>query len=144
MEDILKTTLLEYDKSTFLVDLVRHDRWGLYVEIQQTINLIDRRPTVQKIQINPTVIDDIIEVLTQYKEALPKTIKPTNQYFSKERIDEIIKRYLKGNVEIKHLADQFDCSEQIIEQILNNNNKIAIVNDKTDTGKRFRYRKKKG
>jgi len=143
MEEILKTTLLEYDKSTFLIDLVRHNSGGLYVEIQQTINLIDNRPNVQKIKINPSVIDDIIEVLTQYKEALPKTIKPDNRYFSKERIEEIIKRYLKGSVEIKHLADQFNCSEQIIEQILNNNN-IADVNEKPGKVKRFRYRKKKG
>ena len=36
--------------------------------------------------------------------------------------------YLKGGVEIKHLAMQFDCSETIIEQILHNKG-IEIVNN---------------
>jgi hypothetical protein len=37
MKTILETTQLEFDKSTFLIDLVEHGNGQLYVEIVQTI-----------------------------------------------------------------------------------------------------------
>jgi hypothetical protein len=38
MKEILETTQLQFDKSAFLIDLVKHDSGSLYVEIAQTIN----------------------------------------------------------------------------------------------------------
>jgi len=142
MDEKLKTTLLEYDKSTFLIDLVKHDSGVLYVAIQQTIQLPKNKYEEHEIKINPSVLADIIEVLSTYKKALPKDKASNKSYFSPEQTKEIIKRYLKGSVEIKHLAIQFDCTEQIIEQILNNNG-IAIVTNKIPVKKYFRRRKKR-
>ena len=39
MEDILKSTILEYDKSTFRLDLCRHKSGAQYVEIKQDIEV---------------------------------------------------------------------------------------------------------
>ena len=123
MEEKLQTTLLEYDKSTFLLDLVKHSNGILYVSVLQTIHLDKDKSEIHKIKINPTILPDIIEVLNQYKEKLPINKITVRNYFSTERIQEIIKRYLKGGVKIKHLALQFDCSEEIIEQILQQGNR---------------------
>ncbi len=38
MKEILETTQLEFDKSAFLIDLVKHQSGNLYIEITQTIN----------------------------------------------------------------------------------------------------------
>ncbi len=37
MKDIIETTQLEFDKSAFLIDLVKHENGELYIEIIQTI-----------------------------------------------------------------------------------------------------------
>jgi hypothetical protein len=37
MEEILKTTLLEFEKSAFIIDLVMHDSGKQYIRIVQTI-----------------------------------------------------------------------------------------------------------
>jgi len=142
MDEIVKTTLLEYEKSTFLLDLVKHDNGTLYVSIRQTIQIQENEVEVHKIKINPTVLDGIIEVLKNYKSSLPKDKEKTENYISTDQIQEIIKRYLKGSIEIKHLAIQFDCSEQIIKQILNNHN-ISIVSNKVPKKKYFWRRKSK-
>ena len=141
MEEILKTTLLEYDKSTFLVDLIRHDTGALYIEILQTMQHNDKDHETHTLKINPNVLDDIIEVLMIYKKELSKPTGTSKAYFSKERKDEIIKRYLKG-IEINDLATQFDCAAGIIEQILRNNN-IEIVSNKLPvSGKKYWRRKR--
>ena len=142
MEEKLQTTLLEYDKSTFLLDLVKHSNGILYVSVQQTIHLDKDKSEIHKIKINPTILPDIIEVLNQYRGKLPINKITVRNYFSTERIQEIIKRYLKGGVKIKHLALQFDCSEEIIEQILRNKG-IEIMNN--DISKRVKFwRRKRG
>lgn len=142
MDEKLKTTLLEYDKSTFLIDLIKHESGALYIAIHQTIQLPDNKYEKQKIKINPSVLSDIIEVLSMYKENLPKEINNTKSYFSSEQTQEIINRYLKGKVEIKDLAIQFDISEQIIEQILINN-QIEIVSNKIQISKNKYFRRNK-
>ena len=142
MDEKLQTTLLEYDKSTFLLDLIKHSNGILCVAIQQTIQLDKGESEIQKIKINPTILPDIIEVLNQYKEKLPIIKTPVKNYFSTERIQEIIKRYLKGSVEIKHLAIQFDCSETIIEQILHNKG-IEIVSNEIPKDVKFWRRKRR-
>ncbi len=38
MKEIIETTQLEFDKSAFLIDLVKLESGSLYIEIVQTIN----------------------------------------------------------------------------------------------------------
>ena len=141
MDEKLQTTLLEYDKSTFLLDLIKHSNGKLYVAIQQTIHLDKDNYEIHKIKINPTILQDIIVVLTQYKEKLPIDNIPSKNYFSTEKVRKITKRFLNSGVEIKHLAMQFDCPEAIIEQILHNQN-IEIESSRIFK-KKFYNRKRK-
>ncbi len=141
MDTEIKTTLLEYEKSTFLLDLVKHENGELYIAIQQTIQLNNNKTEVQKIKINPTIIDDLISVLNEYRGQLPKIKKKPKNYLSPERYSEIVKRYLKGNIRIKDLAIQFDTTEEIIEQVLRNKG-IAIINEEAPKKKKvFRFRR---
>lgn len=129
MEENLKTIQLEYEKSSFLIDLVKHNSGNLYVAVEQIIYLNKNTSESQKIKINPSVLSDIIEVLSDFQKDIAVD-KPSNSKnkISDENGKQIIKRYLKG-LEIKDLALQFNCSVKVIEQFLRNN-KIEIVENK--------------
>lgn len=142
MDEILQTTLLEYDKSTFLLDLVKHSNGKLYVSMLQTIQLGRDNYETHIIKINPTILPDIIEVLGQYREELPIEKPPFNSYYSTERIHEILKRYMNGGVQIKELAMQFNCSETIIEQILRNKGIVIVSNVVPKKAKYWRRKKR--
>lgn len=49
MQEILKSTLLEYEKSTFLLDIVKHNSGQGYIDIQQTTTENDNK---QELKIN--------------------------------------------------------------------------------------------
>ena len=126
MEDILKSRLLEYEKSAFLIDLVKHHSGDLYVSIKQTI--LDSN-LKSEIKINPSVLHDLIFVLNAYEKDIKKdSNENTSSYFLPEKQKKVIERYFKG-ITIDNLAFQFDCTEEIIEQILLNND-IEIVDNK--------------
>ncbi len=141
MKQILKTTLLEYDKSTFLIDLVKHDSEKLYVSILQTIQIKGMLPIQQEIKINPSVLADIIATLKNYEKHIPQ--KATSGRLTEIQKSQIQKRYLKG-ISISDLTIQFDCSKEIIQQILRNNG-IEILTDKEmkEPEKFWRKRKKR-
>ena len=128
VKEIIKTTLLEYEKSTFLIDLVRHTTGQLYIEVKQTITVDEARPETQRIRINPSVLDDLIETLTYYKKDLPRVALSNAGYYTEEKKAEIKRRYLKG-LSIGDIALQFDCSNAVVEQILRNSG-IEIVSNK--------------
>jgi len=140
MEEILQTTLLEYDKSSFLIDLIKHHSGEIFIAIQQDIHAGDKCQT-QKIKINPSILDDVLEVLNNYKNKVSQKNPSVRNYFSTERKEEVKKRYFKG-LEIKDLALQFNCSENIIEQILNNSG-IEIVSNKVPEEYKWKHRRKR-
>ena len=57
MKEVLETTQLEFDKSAFLIDLIKHYSGSLYIEIIQTI-YADQKDG-QSIKINPSILTDI-------------------------------------------------------------------------------------
>lgn len=153
MEEILKTTLLEYEKSAFLIDLVKHNTGRQYVRIIQTIEEQESY-TDKVIKINPSLLDDIVSVLNSYRELIPG-LKDENQAginltrtkaqsggLTESAKTAIQNRYLKG-VSISDLAIQFDCKKELIEQILNNNG-ISIVDNTPPKSfyKRFKSKKR--
>jgi hypothetical protein len=81
-------------------------------------------------------------MLTSYQKEIKQTTLYNGKfYFSEEKQKEIVARYLKG-VTIEDLSMQFDCSIQIIEQILFNK-EIEIVNNKPPRQtKKFGYKRK--
>jgi hypothetical protein len=140
MKQLLETTLLEYEKSTFLVDLIKHDSGQLYVQIKQTIHHEGDRFESHDIKLNPTVLDDHIETLSLYRQHLPKTT--TGQYFSDEIKAELKRRYLIG-LSIDELALQFDCSNSIIEQILRSSGIELVSNELPADLRKKRFRRPK-
>ena len=138
MKKILETTQLEFDKSAFLIDLVKHDSGSLYIEIIQTI-YADQKDG-QLIKINPSILTDIIKVLQNYQAKIPRQIIPISKHMTEEDKQKIQDRYLKG-VPIKDLVIQFDQSEELIEMVLRNKG-IQIVSNQFPKSKRWRKRKR--
>lgn len=137
MEEILKSTLLQYDKSTFLLDVVKHKTGADYIRLTQTID-DEKDRIIRIIKINKNVLVDVIAVLQNYQAEFDKYAKShSKSYFSEDKKKSVVERYFKG-ITIKDLALQFGCTEQIIEQILFNKG-IEIVDNKLP--KQVRYRK---
>ena len=139
MKQILKTTLLEYDKSTFLIDLVQHESEKIYVSILQTIQGKENLKVQQEIKINPSVLGDIINVLQKYQPQIPQ--KKTKGLLSELQQSQIRKKYFKG-ISITELTTQFDCKQELIEQVLRNKG-IEIVYDNTTNFKKSYHKNKK-
>ena len=138
MKEILDTTLIESDKSAFLIDLAKHERGKIYISITQTI--INSNPIEKhEIKINQNIAEQIIKVLNQYKNqkesTSPKGItvptKPPEiriKNFTPKDEKQIQERYLKG-MEIEVIASQFYCSPVHIETLLRTHG-LAIVSNK--------------
>lgn len=139
MKTILETTQLEFDKSAFLIDLVKHDNGQLYIEIVQTI--LNTNEKTESIKINPSVLSDIIKVLQNYQGKLPKESKLELKHITEIDQEKIQRNYLKG-VPIKDLAMQFDQEIELIEMILRNRG-IEIVENTLPKPKFWRNNKKR-
>lgn len=137
MEEIIETKQLEFDKSTFLLDLVKHNNWNLYVEIIQIIN--DSETIQSSIKINPSVLSDIIQALQDYQNKTTKRRNIESNYLTEDENKKIIDRYLKG-VSIKDLSLQFEKSEDLIEMILRNK-EIKIVSNELPKKRYWKKRK---
>ncbi len=152
MEEILQTTLLEYEKSAFVIDLVKHSNGKQYIRILQTIG-DEETDHKRAIKINPSLLADIISVLNSYREIIPgikglprlveneTTEKLRPKTLTESQKTAIRNRYLKG-VSISDLTIQFDCKEELIKQILRNNG-IAIVDNKLPPENNYKGRRKR-
>ena len=138
MKTILETTQLEFDKSAYLIDLVKHDNGQLYIEVVQTI--LNTNEKAESIKINPSVLSDIIKVLQNYHEKLPKESKLGIKHITEIDQEKIQQNYLKG-VPIEDLAMQFDQESELIEMILRNRG-IEIVENTLPKPKFWRNNKK--
>lgn len=140
MEDVLKTLMLEYDKSTFLFDLIKHKSGNKFVKITQSI---DEGRITNELKINPTVLTDLISILKQFKNEIEiSSIQNSSLYFSDEKQKSIIDRYFKG-ISIPDLALQFDCKIEVINQILYNKGIEIVDNKMPKNNKKFYFSKRK-
>jgi len=141
MKTILETTLLEFDKSDFLIDLVKHENGLLYIEIIQSI--IDSNIEKSSIKINPIGLSDIIKVLQNYQGKIPNQTDLKNKQITDLEQEKIQERYLKG-ITVRDLAMQFDQTIELIEMILRNKG-IEIVGNELPKQKfsRKSYQRKK-
>lgn len=125
MEEILKTTQLEFDKSAFLIDLVKHDNGLLYVEIIQSI--VASEKSDQSIKINSAVLSDIIKVLQNYHARISINTELETKHLTDVEQQKIQEQYFKG-ITIKNLALLFDQTPELIEMVLRNKG-LAIVDN---------------
>ena len=97
----------------------------------------------QRIKINLSALPEIIATLQLYQKELsdPSSII-CKDYLTKEKQQSVVERYLKG-IPIDDLALQFDCTTQIISQILSIK-EIEIADEKTSNKEnRIRLSKRK-
>ena len=140
MSSLVQSILLEYDNSTFFIEMLEYRSKHLYVTIEQIIHDENDEHHSEKIKINPSILEDIIEGLTFMKKEL-ETVASIKNYFSAEKKQKVISRYLKG-VKIPDLSVQFKCPEFVIKQILSNNG-IEIVSPEVPKSLDHRKRRKK-
>lgn len=138
MKKILETKQLEFNKSTFIIDLVQHSNGSSYIEILQRIH--HQSSDGQRIKINPSVVMDIINVLLEYQEKIPKKQLNEVLHFTEQDKKNIQDRYLKG-ISAKELAMQFDTTKAIIEMILRNQ-RIVVMSDVVPDKKKY-WRKRR-
>ena len=137
MKDIIETTQLEFDKSAFLIDLVKHENGELYVEIIQTI--LDNNKGSQTLKINASVLIELIKVLQNYQTKLPKKYKTTPKHLTDVDKQKIQENYFKGG-SLKDIAMQFNQSIELIEMVLRNRD-IEIVSNEMPKSKYWRGRR---
>lgn len=137
MKEILKTTQLEFDKSSFLIDLIELNTEKIYIEITQTINAENK--DVQIIKINPTILSDILDVLQKYQSDIFDRNIARKLILTEKEQNKIQDRYLKG-VSINELAIQFEETEENIEMILRNKGIEIESNELPEHLKRGRRR----
>lgn len=137
MKKILKTKLLEYEKSAFLIELVKHSSGKLYIEISQTIS--EEKEITQTIKINPSILDDVLYVLKDFKSKMPIAESET-QLLSEANQQKIQDWYLKG-VSIKDLSMQMNLKTDLIEMVLRNKG-IPIVSNEMPKERKWHRRKK--
>ncbi len=109
MKDILRTSLLEYDKSSFLIDLIKHETGNLYVEITQTISFAET--SKKTLKINSKALEDLILVLSGYQEEI---VNKKKKQFSEMDQEKMIQFYMKG-LTIKDIAFQFNSEIEEVE-----------------------------
>lgn len=141
MNQTLQTQQLEFDKSTFLVDLKKHKNGKVYVEVSQEI--LETKKVNQTLKINPILIPDLIKVLQTMYDKVPSSQISSKQFICEADKQKIQNRYLKG-VPLADLAMQFDLKQENIEMMLRNRN-ITVLSIKEEkqmkrVGKRW-YRK---
>ena len=137
MTEVIKTKLLEFEKSTFLVELVKTSNEKLYISLKQTVHKEGINIEPQEIKINPSIFPDLLATLNSfYQKIASQKVK-----FEEADKKELQKRYFSG-VNIKDLAIQFDCTEELIEQLLTNDG-IDIVSNEIPWHLQGRRRKQK-
>jgi hypothetical protein len=126
MNEILKSTLLDFDKSFFYINFIKHSSGEKYISIEQTFAGNYKK---QKVTLRISDLHELISVLENYKsENFTPDPFDARKYFSKEQLQSIVNIYFKG-VPVKEIALQFDCSEEMIKKVLIDKN-IEITDDK--------------
>lgn len=115
MKEILKSTLIDFEKSFFYINFMKHSSGEKYISIEQTLASNYEK---QKVTIRLSDLPQLITVLENYKsENFTPDPFDAHKYFSKEKLESIVNIYFKG-IPIKDIALQFDCSAEIIGKTL--------------------------
>lgn len=142
--EVLKTEVINTERSRYSVELVKAKSGKMYVSIGQITFLDYQECSESNVKIRLSDLQSIINVLTSY---LPEGIakKPQRPKLRADLIKELINRYLNKCLEIETLAVQFDCSVSEIEKVLLENN-IALTSNsinKYKSAKKFWRRKRR-
>ncbi|MFT5618336.1 MAG: hypothetical protein ACI85I_001569 [Arenicella sp.] len=145
-EEIVETAMIRNEKGLFFVHLCEHSELGKYVRVSQKVSPFSNE--FQSITINPSFLDNMIEVLQKYKSQINPTIirdktkknVDTKPELHHGKYEEMVLRYLKG-ISPKELCLQFGITIKDFEQILQNKNIVFLENNTKPPFKR-RYWKR--
>ena len=127
MQEILKSTLLDFEKSFFYINFMKSSKEERYISIEQTMG---GNYAKQKIKIRFSDLPQIIDVLQKYqKEMSDSDSEICKKYLSEDKQKMVVERYFKG-ISIDDLALQFDCTAQTISLVLSIK-EIEIADEKT-------------
>jgi len=144
MQEILKTEIINTEKSRYNLELIKAANGISYVSITQSVFVTYLDTIESRVRIRPSDLDEIIQILISYQSEIKKNY-PRKKALTDFRKKELINRYLNKCLEIETLAVQFDCSVTEIKQLLFENSIVvtsnAIVNDKP--ARRFWRRKRR-
>ncbi len=146
MQEVLKSEIINTEKSRYNLELIKTANGLFYVSIGQSV-FVHQLDTIEShIRIRPSDLDEIIQILVSYQLEIRKN-HPRKKVFTDFRKKELINRYLNKCLEIETLAVQFDCSVTEIKQIFFENNiavtSNSIAEDKPVSRRRFWPRKRK-
>jgi hypothetical protein len=126
MQETLKSTLLEFEKSSTYINFIKPFSGENYIAVEQT--MVNNNIT-QKIKINISDLPQIISSLQMYQKELSDPDSDIcKNFLSKEKQQSVVKRCLKG-ISIPDLALQFNCTIETISSILSRN-EIEMENEK--------------
>ncbi len=142
MAHTLKTSILQAGRSSFIIELVKHETGKQYVDLKQIVHASNGAGSVSSVKLNPRMLGDLIKELTiLQQEIAPEVPVIQKKTFSEEQKAEMIRRYLIG-VDIPALAIQFNCKENLITETLQDAS-IEIVSNKIPYISFRRYNRKK-
>ncbi|MCF0059528.1 hypothetical protein [Dyadobacter sp. CY356] len=138
MQEILKSEIINTEKSRYNLELIKAANGLFYVSIGQSIFVHQLDTIESNIRIRPSDLDEIIQILVSYQSEIRKN-HPRKRVFTDFRKKELINKYLNKCLEIETLAVQFDCSVNEIKQIFFENN-IAVTSNSIAKDKPVRRR----
>ncbi len=146
MEDVLATYVVDHEKSSYRIELVKLASGKVYISLEQTIYAITTQLR-SVVKMRPQALDEIIRVLVEIQQAsvLDAAEAVKGGRFDPKQKKELIHRYLNKNLGLETLAVQFDCTVDAIKQVFWEEN-IEIVSNKVSDylpGKKYRNRKNK-
>ncbi len=139
MNTIIETTLLEFEKSAYHLDLVKYRGGKLFIEITHTI--YRNSEPGRRIQLNPNVLSDVIRVLQSYHDVIDCKLVDHYRLLTEQTKTEIRDNYFK-NVPVKSIALHQNLSEEVVEQVLRNKGVMLMSTNPPKWRRRWRKKKK--
>ena len=146
MEEILKTVVFDFGKSTYRIELVKSNNNKTFVAIEQIV-YSSFSPKKTNINIRHSALDIFIRSLSEMLEVIPAEPSTRKSSIKPAYEAEMIRRYLNTGLEIETLAVQFDCTVDDIKHFFRHAG-IEVTSNKlsqSKPAKRFwRKGKKRG
>lgn len=145
MEDVLATYVVNHEKSSYRIELVKLASGKVYISVEQTVYAITTQLR-SVVKMRPQALDEIIRVLVEIQQASVLNVAEVVKrgHFDPKKKKELIHRYLNKNLALETLAIQFDCTVDAIKQLFREEN-IEVVSNKVSDyipSKKYRNRKK--
>lgn len=124
MEKLISSSKIALQKSTFTIDLLRHETGWKYLTIDQYIKVKNKNIHQGTFKINPDALRQLLKILNKYLPEVEQADPLYEKILNKElksistnarRI--IVSRYLRG-VSVNDLTMMYECHKEVIYHIV--------------------------